>query len=74
MIEPTETESKEMLDYFADALIRIDDEIDQDPSILHSAPHNTPVKRLDEVGAARNIDVNYFRSERTEKILIKENQ
>jgi glycine dehydrogenase subunit 2 len=65
MIEPTETESKEMLDYFADAMIQIDDEIDKDPSILHSAPHETPVKRLDEVGAARNIDVNYFRSSRS---------
>ena len=65
MIEPTETESKEMLDYFADALIQIDDEISRDPDILLSAPHDTPVKRLDEVGAARNIDVNYFRSEQS---------
>jgi glycine dehydrogenase subunit 2 len=67
MIEPTETESKEMLDYFADAMIRIDDEIDQDPNILHSAPHVTPVKRLDEVGAARNIDVNYFKPKQESK-------
>jgi len=61
MIEPTENESKEMLDYFADALIQIDNEITENPEILHSAPHSTPVKRLDEVGAARNVDVNYFK-------------
>ncbi len=61
MIEPTENESKEMLDFFADALIQIDKEITENPEILHSAPHSTPVKRLDEVGAARNVDVNYFK-------------
>ncbi len=62
MIEPTENESKEMLDFFADALIQIDNEITENPEILHSAPHSTPVKRLDEVGAARNVDVNYFKN------------
>jgi glycine dehydrogenase subunit 2 len=61
MVEPTETESKEMLDYFAEALIQIDKEVTENPEILHSAPHTTPVKRLDEVGAARNVDVNYFK-------------
>ena len=51
MIEPVETESKETLDAFADTLKKI---MTEDPAILHAAPVNTPVGRLDEVGAARN--------------------
>lgn len=50
MVEPTETESKETLDAFADVLRRI---VAEDPEILHSAPHETPVSRPDEVRAAR---------------------
>ncbi len=50
MIEPTETESKETLDAFSDALIRITGE---DPELLKSAPHNAAVSRVDEVRAAR---------------------
>jgi glycine dehydrogenase subunit 2 len=50
MIEPTETESKETLDAFADALIKISQE---DPDLVHSAPHTTPIARPDEVRAAR---------------------
>lgn len=61
MIEPTETESKEMLDVFIDALLQIDREIDEDLTMVQTAPHNTPVRRLDEAGAARNLDVNYFK-------------
>jgi glycine dehydrogenase subunit 2 len=53
MIEPTETESKATLDAFAEALARIADEARADPGLLHSAPHTTPVSRLDEVKAAR---------------------
>ena len=53
MIEPTETESKETLDAFAAALRAIRDEALADPGILHEAPHTTPVRRLDEVQAAR---------------------
>jgi glycine dehydrogenase subunit 2 len=53
MIEPTETESKETLDAFADALRRIRDEALADPGVLHEAPHTAPVRRLDEVRAAR---------------------
>jgi glycine dehydrogenase subunit 2 len=53
MIEPTETESKETLDAFADALIQIAQEAKTDPELLHTAPHVTPVARLDEVLAAR---------------------
>jgi glycine dehydrogenase subunit 2 len=53
MIEPTETESKQTLDAFAEALSRIAEEARSDPELLHNAPHNTPVSRLDEVQAAR---------------------
>ncbi|RLC56244.1 MAG: aminomethyl-transferring glycine dehydrogenase subunit GcvPB [Chloroflexota bacterium] len=55
MIEPTETESKETLDAFANALLRIAEEARTDPTLLHEAPHNAPVRRLDEVWAARNL-------------------
>jgi glycine dehydrogenase subunit 2 len=53
MIEPTETESKEAMDAFAAALVQIVEEARTDPELLHSAPHTTPVTRLDEVKAAR---------------------
>jgi len=55
MIEPTETESKETLDTFAQALIKIAQEAHTDPGLLKSAPHNTPVGRLDEVKAAKDL-------------------
>ncbi len=55
MIEPTETESKETLDQFIDAMRKIADEAVQEPELLHSAPHNAPTKRLDEVKAARDL-------------------
>lgn len=54
MIEPTETESKETLDAFMEALQQISLEIENNPEIVKSAPHTTSVGRLDEVGAARN--------------------
>ena len=53
MIEPTESETKETLDEFADTLIEIDSLIDKDPSILTNAPHKTCIKRLDETKANR---------------------
>lgn len=53
MIEPTETESKETLDQFVADLRQIAEEARTDPELLHKAPRNTPVGRLDEVGAAR---------------------
>ncbi len=53
MIEPTETESKETLDAFVEALLKIAEEAQQDPDLLHKAPHTAPVTRLDEVSAAR---------------------
>jgi glycine dehydrogenase subunit 2 len=55
MIEPTETESLETLDQFIDAMRKIADEAVQEPELLHSAPHHTPVKRLDEVKAAKDL-------------------
>jgi glycine dehydrogenase subunit 2 len=53
MIEPTETESKEALDAFAEAMLKIAREAEENPDLLHEAPHNAPVTRLDEVRAAR---------------------
>jgi glycine dehydrogenase subunit 2 len=62
LIEPTETESKEVLDAFADAMIQILEEARRDPSILKNAPHTLPVRRLDDVRAARELDLIYKRS------------
>ena len=59
MIEPTETESKETLDAFADALIAIAGEARENPELLKTAPHNAPVKRLDEVRAAKELQLCY---------------
>ncbi len=53
MIEPTETETKETLDAFADAIKAILAEGAEDPSIAQNAPYTTPVRRLDEAGAAK---------------------
>lgn len=53
MIEPTETESKETLDYFIDAMIQIAEEAKNDPDKVLEAPHNTIIDRLDETTAAR---------------------
>ena len=53
MIEPTESESKEELDLFLEAMTAIAQEADQDPELVRSAPHNTRVSRLDETAAAR---------------------
>ena len=59
MIEPTETESLATLDHFVRAMLAIADEIKNNPEIVRTAPHNTPVKRLDEVAANRNPDVRW---------------
>jgi glycine dehydrogenase subunit 2 len=53
LIEPTETETKETLDAFADTLAEILREARQDPEIARTAPHTTPVRRLDEAAAAK---------------------
>ncbi len=53
MIEPTETESKENLDRFAEIMIKIAKEADESPELLHEAPHNTSIRRVDDVLANR---------------------
>lgn len=57
LIEPTETETKDEIDNFVTALIQIKKEMAQDPEKLKNAPHTLPVKRLDEVRAARQLDL-----------------
>ena len=59
MVEPTETEAKETLDAFCDAMLAIAREAAQEPELLKEAPHHRPVKRLDEVRAAKNPVVKY---------------
>ena len=61
MIEPTETESRESVDYLADAFIQIAKEAESDPEKVKKAPHATPVGRLDEVKAARDLDIAYHK-------------
>ncbi|MFN8218244.1 MAG: aminomethyl-transferring glycine dehydrogenase subunit GcvPB [Solirubrobacterales bacterium] len=53
LVEPTETETKETLDEFATAIAAILAEAERDPEVARTAPHTTPVRRLDEAGAAR---------------------
>ncbi len=59
LIEPTETEAKEVLDAFVDAMVAIREEAGRDPGILRQAPHTLPVCRLDEVAAARQLDIRW---------------
>jgi glycine dehydrogenase subunit 2 len=59
LIEPTESESLETLDAFADAMARIVAEAADDPGLLHSAPHDSPVRRLDETTAARQPNLRW---------------
>jgi glycine dehydrogenase subunit 2 len=59
LIEPTESETKEALDAFVGALAAIRHEARDNPELLHEAPHTMPVRRLDDVRAARQLDVAY---------------
>jgi glycine dehydrogenase subunit 2 len=59
MVEPTETEAKETLDAFVDAMLAIARDAAENPQLLHDAPHDRPVGRLDEVRAARHPVVRY---------------
>ena len=59
MIEPTETESKERLDDFINTMLKIAKEAENNPEIILSAPHGTPVKKIDETLAARKPDLNF---------------
>jgi glycine dehydrogenase subunit 2 len=64
MVEPTETEPKERLDHFVEAMKRIAEEAASSPEVLHEAPHARPVRRLDEVRAAKQPVVRYDFGER----------
>ena len=59
LIEPTETESREELDGFVEAMRKIQEEAERNPALLHEAPHTQPVRRLDEVRAARELDLRW---------------
>ena len=59
MVEPCETESKQLMDEVCDIYGKLRDMAYSDPDSLHTAPHNTPVRRLDEVAAARNMILRY---------------
>ncbi len=59
MVEPTETESKDTLDAFAEALLQVAREAAEDPDLLHQAPVTTPVRRLDEAKAARELKLRW---------------
>ncbi len=59
LVEPTETETLEDLDAFVEAMVRIREEAQRDPQLLHGAPHTMPVRRLDDVRAAREPDLRY---------------
>jgi glycine dehydrogenase subunit 2 len=59
MIEPTETEPKEILDEFADAMLEIARDAAENPELLKDAPHDRPVRRVDEVKAAKRGVVRY---------------
>jgi glycine dehydrogenase subunit 2 len=55
MVEPTENESKEELDKYIEVMLKIAQEAQENPEIIHSAPHNAPISRVDEVYAAKNM-------------------
>jgi glycine dehydrogenase subunit 2 len=55
MIEPTETENRQSLDHFAEVMLKIAEEAKTEPDLLKQAPHNTPVRRMDEVKAAKDL-------------------
>ncbi len=59
MIEPTESENKETLDEFVEIMVKISQECEQNPDKILNAPHTTPVKKIDEVTAARHPDLNF---------------
>lgn len=60
LIEPTETECREELNGFISAMQAIRDEAEKNPDLLRNAPHTMPVRRLDDVRAARELDLNFY--------------
>jgi glycine dehydrogenase subunit 2 len=67
LIEPTETETKEELDAFIEALVAVAHEAQSNPEIVLTAPHSLPVKRLDDVKAARELDLAYRPQDASER-------
>ena len=59
MIEPTETECKEVLDDFISTMVKIAKEVDENPDIILKAPNDTPIKKVDETLAARKPDLKF---------------
>ncbi len=59
MIEPTETEDKETIDKFCDIMIKIAKEAEENPELLKSAPHNTPVRRLNDALAVKKLNISF---------------
>ncbi|RMG34727.1 MAG: aminomethyl-transferring glycine dehydrogenase subunit GcvPB, partial [Gammaproteobacteria bacterium] len=59
LIEPTETEAREELDGFIEAMKAIQHEAETEPDTVRSAPHTLPVRRLDDVRAARELDLKW---------------
>jgi glycine dehydrogenase subunit 2 len=57
MIEPTETESVISLDRFIEVMLQIADEVENNPELVREAPHSTPVDRLNEVAAAKELNI-----------------
>lgn len=68
LIEPTETECKEQLDLFVEAMAKILEEARTNPEIVRTAPHTMPVKRLDEVKAAKELDLVWNFAQQNEKV------
>jgi glycine dehydrogenase subunit 2 len=59
MIEPTETEPKENLDRFCEAMLRIAKEIEENPGLVQKAPHTRSVTRLDEIRAVKELNLRW---------------
>ena len=59
LIEPTETEDKQTLDRFIDAMVAIQEEAETNPELVQGAPYTLPVRRLDDVKAARELDLKW---------------
>src|SRR5690625_1505923 len=68
MAEPTETESKETLDGFIDAMLQIAKEVEEEPELVQEAPHDTIVKRMDETRAARKPILRCYKENNKDKI------
>jgi glycine dehydrogenase subunit 2 len=66
MIEPTESESKKTLDFYIDTLLKIAQE---DPTLVKNAPHNTVVRRIDEIGAVKNLILTWKTLEKPKELM-----